>query len=172
MLIIPADISMSVKMLLMGTNSFSGFVGYFLLGYYFEKYDVRISNVIMLPLGLAGIIIANAMVVINPAAMEDYMRYYMPTVMLYGVAIYLWIRKLAKGLQDNRIATLLGDVGARTLGIYMLHMPVIILLEKAGIVAEKYYELFSIPVLSLAVLLIAYGLTVILRRIPVIKHFV
>lgn len=172
MLIIPADISMSVQMLLMGTNTFSGFVGYFLLGYYLEKYDLRVPERFLAILGVLGIGIVICLVVINPGIMEDYMRYYMPGVVIYGVAMYVLIRRLAQRLQDTKARGILSDMGTKTLGIYMLHMPVVMILGYMGVAAEYYCEAISIPVIALIVLLFTYGIVSLLRLIPVINRLV
>lgn len=174
MLIIPADISMSVQMLLMGTNTFSGFVGYFLLGYYLEKYDLRVPESMLAILGVLGIGIATYLVVMNPGTMEDYMRYYMPGVVIYGVAMYVLIRRLAQRLQDTKIYGVLSDLGTKTLGIYMLHMPVVMVLDKY-IDLNNYCTvnlIWEVPAFSFAVLIITYIIVCIMRLIPGVQRVV
>lgn len=174
MLIIPADISMSVQMLLMGTNTFSGFVGYFLLGYYLEKYDLRVPERILAILGVLGIGIIICLVVINPGIMEDYMRYYMPGVVIYGVAMYVLIRRLAQRFQDTKICGVLSDLGTKTLGIYMLHMPVVMMVDKY-IDLNNYCTvnlIWEVPAFSFAVLIITYIIVCIMRRIPGVQRVV
>nr|MCR5355191.1 hypothetical protein [Lachnospiraceae bacterium] len=60
----------------------------------------------------------------------------------------------------------------KTLGIYMLHMPVVMVMGYMGVAAEYYCEAISIPVIALIVLLFAYGIVSLLRLIPVINRLV
>ena len=169
-----ADNSMGdlVEMLDMGIGYLSGFMGYFLMGYYMENHRIRVPEWMIYVGGIIGIGVSIVISLGNPARMEDYISYPMPGVVIYSVSMYMIYKKLAHRLSEMPVGKFLADLGSKTLGIYMFHMSLIKVLEYYGVMAKNYNVILSVPVMSLVILIVMYMIVSALKLIPGLRKLI
>ena len=172
LLVVPYDISTLIKMLEMGLQNMSGYVGYFLLGYYLEKYEEKNGKWFIYLMGMIGIYTAVYLGCHQAEFMEEYMSYTMPGVVMYGAMMYLLLRRSARFLANTKLASVLSSVGQKTLGIYIIHMPVLMVLYSLGFNPGDMLPAVSIPIASVIVLVISYILVSGMRLIPGVRRLI
>lgn len=148
---------------------------YFLLGSYLVRFPpkkpLRISlyaSAVISYLFTIGVIIFTQT---HPGSMEQPFDFAL-TDLLMTAAIFLLFKQ---GISDSsskshRFFRLLS---VSSFGIYLVHPFVIDALEfHAGLTTLSFSPVLSVPVLTLLVFLISLGITIVLRKIPVLKTYV
>ncbi|MBQ6812700.1 MAG: acyltransferase family protein [Agathobacter sp.] len=151
-----------------------GYIGFFLLGYYIDNYEIGKKTRIRLYLtGGVGIILTIAMVmwdcITHYAPLERFWGYTMPGMVLAAVAVFVFFkyRKLKIKIIDN----FLEKVSKYSLGIYGCHMIVITCLWIMGYTTFSFHALISVPLISLVVLLISFATAFLIQKIPLVGKY-
>ena len=88
--------------------------------------------------------------------------------MIQSIALFLWIKD---SIIKNRFISLINSqISNYSYGIYLVHILVISLLFDRGIYWKFTNPLLSLPLLTLAVLIISFGIIFVLRKIPFGKY--
>ena len=163
-------------------NIFTGYIGYFLLGYYLINYSFSAAtlNKIYL-LGIAGFAIS----IITPfvcyrmgfAHTDDIIATdFTPDVVLCVTALFLWFKNNIKSDGKNIFGKVITEISALAFGIYLVHVLVI---EYIFSEDRNYYETvtswnpaWAIPVKALIVLIISYIITKLIKLIPFLRKIV
>ena len=163
-------------------NIFTGYIGYFLLGYYLFNFTFSKAtlNKIYL-LGIAGFAIS----IITPyvcftmgfARTDDIIATdFTPDVVFCVTALFLWFKNNIKSDGQNIFGKIITEISALAFGIYLVHVLVI---EYTFSEDRNYYETttgwnpaWAIPVKALIVLIISYIIIKLIKFIPVIRKIV
>jgi len=150
---------------------FTGFIGYLILGFYLNKYKLSPYLIYLFSyFGLLTTIIGTYFLTANNSGRLDEFFFdpTAPNIIFYSVGIFLFLKKHPL---DHWI---LKTISHCSLGIYLLH-PLIIDLLISGKLGFRIYpstftEFFGIPLMSLLVLVTSLFITLILKKIPILKH--
>ncbi len=154
-----------------------GYVGYFISGYYLNKYQLKPSaKSCIMAFGIIAAVIATAgtvhMSIADEATNVFLYEGLSPLVMLYSWAVFLFIksRKRLQAVSDKGCKRL-GAVAESTFGIYLIHDFANMALKDLGISLVEYFPIISLPVYSIAVFAVCLAVVLILRKIPGVNRY-
>jgi surface polysaccharide O-acyltransferase-like enzyme len=149
----------------------TSFVGYYLLGYFLKTHSLnQIQRRLLYGLGIVSLILAITATTLfapsHPSLLQLY-DYLSPTVLGLSIAIFLAIQSLPQ--LNKSYIPLLSNLSSLSFGVYLVHDIFIIILSHHHITTLSYNPLISIPSISLVVLLVSFGTSYLLNKIPWIK---
>ena len=152
-----------------------GYIGYFLLGAYIDKYDVVIKNrIIMYILGGIGICISISLVmwdcIYTQTLNERFWSYTMPGIYFASGAVFMAIKKIK--FKDGFFIKAISDISEKSLGIYGVHFLFIILFWKWGFSTFLFSGILSVPVISIIVFVCSYISSTAIKKIPIIGKYI
>ncbi|MGH0029444.1 MAG: acyltransferase [Myxococcota bacterium] len=153
------------------------YLGYYLAGHVLLHHRPRVPLPLLLAIVAAcvGVVAAGTHFLMErwgilPAGLYLY-EYLSPPVVVMSLAVFLIGMRIpapAAGSAGDRIVR---DMSAATLGIYLIHPMLIVLLRRQGISAVELGAAGA-PVVALVVVVAAYLLVSLLRRTPVLRQAV
>lgn len=150
----------------------SGYTFYFVLGYYLHTTSLsRKTENFLIALGIgASICIATFSYYLfytTSIPHGDFYEYNTLLVLLEATAVFIVVKR--RTIKENSMPSIIiSQISKRSFGIYLIHMLVI---EALGITATSINPIFGIPLFSILVLAISYGVISILARIPIINKW-
>lgn len=154
----------------------TGYVGYYIAGYYFTTYELQKKHKIGLYIaGIASVlftIVFTAIISHIQQEKQDVMYVYLlPNTLFASFAIFIAFRDGLKtiNLKNDKI---ISHLSLCTFGIYLTHDFFIQLLSMTGITTLSFSPFISIPVLSLLIFSLSYFFTSIIRTIPIVKKYI
>ena len=150
----------------------AGFTGYFLLGYFLNT--VRISPKAERLIYAAGIVSVIACVILSSlvslsqgAPNQTFYGNHTVTTLFEAVAVFVFFRE-----RLNFPARFIRVLSQYSFGAYLVHAAVITLLGKIGLHSLTFSPAVSIPVISVIVFVLSFGISAILNHIPVLKKYI
>lgn len=157
-----------------------GYIGYYVLGYYLDKYFVRIrkrSFYAILMLGLVNflweITICNhesaksgklSTILNDPLTVN---------VFFAAIAIFVLLRQLFKNVNtEGRFYRICRGLGRYSFGVYLIHPLLLSWLTARNITTLLLPVPISIPLMILLVVSMSYGLVWLLSRIPILGKYI
>ena len=157
----------------------SGFLVYYLLGYYLYRYNISKGAEIILYIAgattLVGARIADCFLAVQQESVVEFFTNYMsPLTMIYSAAIYtLFVKRISKAVFSQKAAQFFSWTTKYGFGTYLIHALVLELIMLFPIFQVTYLApVLWIPVIILAVTVISYGVTFILRKVPKIGKYI
>ncbi len=153
----------------------SCYVGYFILGHYIDKWGTENKSrlKIIYLLGILGIIITIGAVtvdcILTQAPQERFWTYCMPWIAASSIGIFSYVKNNSR---NGHMRNFMVGVSRYSLGIYGIHFMFILLLWNLGFSTFSFGGVFSVPVITLIVLLLSYGAVIIISKIPFGKYIV
>lgn len=158
-------------------TEFSGYLGYFVLGYLLTKWDMpqkgRTVLYAFLPVCLAGNYLSSAF-------FSQKMGSYHPGIYdSFGVltfflscTIFIFCKNLGKKISpDGRRARFLYRLSLDTLGIYLLHVGILDYMESKNLLFGTFDAAVGVPLISVTVFVFCAAVSALLRRLPVIGRY-
>ncbi len=152
-----------------------GFTGYFVLGYYLKTVVISAKGQGLIYIaGIAGLLftifgsVYKAYVVGLPYGYYDPQ---LPNVVCMTVAIFVFFQYHANGFA-NRYSKGVSAIAGCTLGIYLVHPLVMVVLQKFGIAVTMCPLYFSIPAITVLTFLISLCITWVMKRLPLLRDLV
>lgn len=158
---------------------FTGYIGYFVLGYYLYKYGdsikkslrtvIYVLGIISLPLsGFLNLYISNVedkkqLLLNNPFSLPSF---------IMTCAIFLAIKNMkisSKITSNEKAIKIISLCSIMTFGIYLIHPVIVDVIEMIGLTSLTEVSLVLLPLVTLIVLLLTAGIVAILINIPIIK---
>lgn len=154
----------------------SGYVGYFIGGYFFSKYDFSKRQVIFVYIfGVLSvifrIIVYRKIYLINGGDRTDIFNYLSPFVMITAFAIFLFFKRNIS-FKSYTVNNIIAFISSCTLGIYLLHGSILELFSRIGITPLSFNPLFSIGVLSLLTFVICFLVVTLIKKIPIVSKYI
>ena len=152
-----------------------GYVGYFLLGAYLDRYGAsKRSAVCLYILGCAGQIATIAGTIwdcnSSGALNERVWSYTMPNVFFAAAAVFLLARTHEP--REGKAYTCISFIARHALGIYGVHFLFILLFWKLDFTTFSFCGALSVPVISAGVFAASLAAAILLRRIPVLGRYI
>ncbi|GAA5188637.1 acyltransferase [Ferrimonas gelatinilytica] len=151
--------------------------GYLVLGWYLFNHDTRAQWRYWIGLGVAALAINWVGSYLLTAEKGSYnalfMGYKTLNTVLIGAMIFLLAQRYAEAV-GPRLRRWVTSLSTYSLGIYLLH-PMLLIPVRTAI--ERHYDAFghpalAIPLITLVTLLVAWALTALLSRIPLVRKLV
>ena len=157
----------------------SGYVIYYLLGYYLYKYDISVKKeVAIYIIGLILLVASRSGDIILSIYQNDCVEYFVnnmsPTTIVYSSAIFLFFVKRVVNCNfsecTGKIFKFLADYG---FGAYLSHALIIeLLITVIGLDTTMLPPIIMIPILTLFATILSITLAFLLRRIPLIGRYI
>lgn len=155
----------------------SGYLGYFVLGYILNKYDISKKWKRMIYASLPVCFLINYLV---SEFMSKKQGTYHPGIydsfgiftFVISIAIFLFFKELGRKItKEGKLTKLVSNVSLDTLGIYLLHVGVLNYLEKEEILFKNISALAGVPLISFGVFIFCMVVSAVLRRIKYIGRY-
>ncbi len=152
-----------------------GYHFYFILGYYLFKKELSKKNrYTIYGLGVVGFIATVFLTEFSSVRMAtpigDYYSYFSLNVLLESVAVFVWFRYHCYSFLNLNI--FINKMAKYSFGAYLVHFLIIRCLEKAEITTMSFYQILSVPILSVIVFISSFLISVILNHIPYVKRYI
>ena len=155
-----------------------GYISYYCLGHYLNYYSIKdkVKKIIYI-LGIISIIftitITSYISIKNNMANEFFYKNLLPNTLFLSMMIFIFIKdhfsKITLPTRSKKIITYLTSL---SLGIYLIHPFVIILLEELQIVPNKFNAIISVPILVIITFICSSIITMIINKIPILKKYI
>lgn len=157
-----------------------GYVGYFVLGYKLQNIHIQKTQTKMVILSTLAVVLLSTIVMFTYMRSNSdgflcqvYYDYMNPFVVLYSSCVFLLCRL---GFEDNRerskrVLSGFERMSKYSLAIYMFHMFVIVLFLQIDLNYRFLNPWISIPLLSVMIYAISFGVVFIGERIPFFKKY-
>lgn len=166
-------------------SSVSGFSGYLILGLLLGKLNITrkmfmVSGISYL-LSLIFTSMATYQLTVKSHGIfsEDFCGWLTPNVITSSISTFIMIKFLAlnlKILSHKNVLIIVKSISSASLGIYLVHIMILEILQngRLGITinAMQGHPFVSIPITAMAIFLISYAVTVVLKQLPVLKRTV
>lgn len=150
---------------------FSGYMGYFILGYYLsiKKFEeiplIKNSIAIIIVLLIAFTAYGTFILSTKKGKFDDELYQYLyPNIILLSVAVFLWVKSWR--FEITLLAKWRNKVNDYSFGIYLVHVAITWIISEIGINWNFIHPLLAIPITATICLLISFGLIYLLRLIP------
>lgn len=151
---------------------FSGFIGYIVLGNYLFKTPRKINNLLLIALFLAALLytsIRTYFISINKNELDEFfMDNLSLNVCLMSFCIYLFFKnnKFFTSLASQKFISM---ICRHSYGIYLSHLLILNIFLWLGLNFYFIHPVLSIPLITIACLVISCGLIIGMKKIPFLK---
>lgn len=153
-----------------------GYSGFYFAGYYFSKYSV--SRKIKMSIGIIGILsllitIAGTYYIAIMCGEQKEVLYdnLLPTNMFVAFAVFLFVQKITPAEISEKNYLIVTEIAKCTFGIYLIHYCILSVLVNLWPEQIRLNPLVKIPLFTLIVYLLSFGIIHYLRKIPFSKYF-
>ena len=155
----------------------SGYVGYYCLGFYLTKYGITKKHERYVHTITA---IAVTLLIIfvffqrnKTFGVEDIQSETLPFAVFMSISIFVVFKNIKEKIERSSFfSSIVTVVSPLTLGIYVIHPAINIVLRKLGLYALSFDPVISVPLSVILVVLISGIISWIIKRIPVFKNIV
>lgn len=152
-----------------------GYISYFILGYYVDKYDIaKKKRIILYVMGVTSLLITMELVIrdciINQNFMERCWTYNSPLITIASCAWFVFIKNIAPKFKPKK-RLLFRKITNKSLGIYAVHVLIILLVWKTGLTTFSFNSILSVPLISLLVFAGSYVVSFVIMKIPKIGRY-
>lgn len=171
-----APVIQALNQLLSGVNSqlIMGYAAYFVAGYYLNRLEPSPQTKrVIYTLGLLGTIYVIGMTGIvshvERLIATDYVAYFSVGIVFQSGAIFLWFKEHFN--QESPWTKRLSALSGYTLGIYLVHPMVLVVMDKLlGVWGLSFWPGAAIPVTAVLAFFISLAMTAVGCRLPVLKQ--
>jgi surface polysaccharide O-acyltransferase-like enzyme len=157
----------------------SGYIGYYIAGYYFTKYKLpKKAEYAIYVLGILSMLFAifgTSFISIRKNELnQTLLSPTAPHVMIETIAIFLFIKNKFENVNFSKAAyNIITNIGKCSFGIYLVHAFMITFVNNYfGINWNTYNPIISVPVICVLVFIVSYAVTLIISKIPIIKKYI
>ncbi len=169
-----ANIRLSIE-----TYFFTGYVGYYLLGYYlrqaqFDKRQKMLIYIIAI-IGFMMTIIGTAILSIDKGTyIGTFNRYFSPSMMVMAIGIFIIIKNIKWDgiLKYDRLNKVIMDASALSFGVYLIHALILDILRNSKIDVTLFNPILSIPIMAIGVAIISYVVIKLMKKVPIIGRVI
>ena len=155
-----------------------GYSGYFVLGHYLHTYYLPNKRnslpFIFVIINLSGLIMwITSMMSANGNLFNGWAYEYLnPIVAVISSLVFLVARNLGEAIKSSRVKMYITTMSYFSLGIYLLHIPVMILLRKLGFDYNFGSPVIAIPIVSLVIYILTYIIVLMISKVPYLKKYI
>lgn len=157
----------------------SGYVGYYIAGYYFSKYKLpkKVEYIIYI-LGVLSVffsIFGTSFISIKKHELNQTLLVATtPHIMIATVAIFLFVKNsLGKANISNITSSIIENISKCSFDIYSIHVFMIVAVNNyLGLYWYTFNPILSVPVICVLVFLLSYIVSLGISKIPVVKNII
>lgn len=153
-----------------------GYVGYYIIGYYLNEYELKESkrNIIYV-LGVLGIIstyiLTNIISIKTGKADSTFYSNFSPNVVFVSIAIFVFFKyEISRMHFNENVIKIITVISACTFRIYLVHDFFNMFIAKLGISTLTYNPLVSIPFIAVIVFICSLTVSYIIGKTPLLKR--
>ena len=150
---------------------FSGYLGYFVLGYYlsikkFEVIPLIKNSIPIIIISLITFTVYGTFLLSETKGKfdDELYQYLYPNIILLSVAVFIWVKSW--NFEFHFFSKWRNRINEYSFGIYLAHVAVTWILNEIGFNWNFIHPLLAIPIVTILCLFISFGLIYILRLIP------
>lgn len=153
---------------------YSGYIIYYLSGYYFSKYHVvdKIRK-ILISLGIISLVLAIVLTSLFSVKMgkpESILYDYLsPFTFFESIAVFLLIQHRFENRNNIKLIELISKL---TFGVYLVHDFFLTLFWKIGISIDNSKVILLVPLIAVCVFILSLSLSLFLSKLPYIKKII
>ena len=168
---------------------FAGYLGYFILGHFLLKHTDKEKNTAAVVLIWAAALVTFVIACVSGSArsVDDgvtcllFSTPFSLHCILLSVAVFALYKRLANGkdkaagaedTQREKKHSILVNLSAATLGVYLIHPLILDLMVRAGYFSVIGNVWTGLPVMLLLLMLLSFIIALILHRIPVVNKII
>lgn len=169
---------------------FAGYIGYFVLGYYLNNEDFKISDKSLMKIGLIIYIISTAVYIycaVNKIYFKDtYYLVILPVIQTAGIFLFFKYRaqysesgnvsisqKIYSAIKNSSIGKIVVSISLCSYGMFLTHYIFIWILRHEEITKPIFSgnPFIWLPLAYIGIVLFSWGLTYVCSKIPFLKEF-
>lgn len=152
--------------------SFSGYMGYTVLGFYLGNFVKKgnYSLIFYLLGALITIFGTRYLSIIDNQYNELFYNYLSPNVILMSIGVFGLFVNL--NLKNKRVQLMLSEISDYSFGIYFCHPLILLVLSKMKIDYMSFGPVFGFLITTILCILLSYILIYVLRKITILKEYV
>lgn len=153
-----------------------GYANYMILGYYLaNKKKVKMNSYFLLGSFLGIVIISSIIGKIDAIRIGSQSNilygYFMLPVFVEAIIIFILLQNFKFKEKSEKINLIIQKMSALTMGVYLFHPFIIDHLKiNFNITPLSFSPIFSIPILSLVIVLLCFIISFIFSKIPIVKN--
>ena len=155
-----------------------GYSGYFVIGYYLNRYELsKKRRIILCALGLCAYILTVLLPVFYYAVKglpnNRFNEYLTVNVCIMSVCVFVIFKHNKIVNRNGKTPAVVKTVSDCAFGIYLVHLIILEFAENhLGIDSMSFCPAAAIPLLSVAVFIISFMIVFVLRKIPVLNKYI
>ncbi|MBP3814096.1 MAG: acyltransferase family protein [Butyrivibrio sp.] len=159
-------------------SSISGYVFYYVAGYYFATEDLTLkTRKIIYAVGTLSVLVmyvtVTAIIIRQQYPTLVYHDYKNAGMPLFGIAVFVFLRYRFQNVnQDTKIMRVVVMLSKMNLGIYLVHDFGLILFKKAGLSPVMGTPFIALPILAVLDFAISAIMVYVVSHIPVLKKWI
>ena len=156
---------------------FTGYVGYLLLGDWCRRHKdntkLCVAFIVIATIVLAlSICISIYMSNLHAETRSSLIHYFSPITVMMAIAVYFMCSMLSvKLIECNKLQNIIKDISFNTLGIYLIHM-FLLIQGYTRVVRFVSNPLIFIPLIVGGVFVLGYVITKVLKKIPFVGKYI
>ena len=152
---------------------FSGYLGYYLLGFYIRKVKLEVHNLKYFAFFI-GLIILNFVFVFvflryTNAALEV-TRYLTVNVTLFSIGVFMIVKKMS--FRKGKLYSIVLEISKKSFGIYLAHELVLRRLILPIFEEMPFYNILSRPAITVSTLIVTYLMILGVSKLPNSKYLI
>lgn len=162
---------------LINSSTVSGWLGYFILGYYLRKYPInkiyRIIIYILAIIAYGFTAIANSYLSIKTGVATSFFTFsFSLSSFLSTVAFFIFFKyEVSKIKLSEGSIKVIEKISKNMFGLYLIHALILKILFNFGISSLSFNPLLSIPFVSILTFIFGYIIVVLISKIPFINRY-
>jgi len=162
---------------IINVSTVAGWLGYFILGYYLRKYEMKklYRNIIYM-LGIIGYLfsaLGSSYLSIKTGSATSFFTFSFSLSSFFStVAWFIFFKyEVSKINLSEKSIKIISRMSKNMFGLYLVHALVLKLVTSIGLTTLSFNPLLSIPIISLITFIIGYVLVVLISKIPYINKY-
>jgi surface polysaccharide O-acyltransferase-like enzyme len=166
------------KQIYFPVNELTGYVGYYIAGYYFAHYKIKekikTGIYIFAILSVLFTIVGTSLATLyKKEATGILYGYLLPNTMFVAYGVFLLFRQVFENMEfSDKSKKIIMKLSKNTFGIFLIHALIIQISGEIGINAILINPILSIPLISISVMIISHILTTVINKVPVLNKYV
>jgi surface polysaccharide O-acyltransferase-like enzyme len=155
---------------------FSGYIGYLVLGYYlslksdFGKISAHTISFLLIGLGIGSTVLGTTLSSIVAGKFDKtFYEYLTPNVLLLSIGVFVFFKN--QHAKNKRFKKLRMNISKYSYGIYFVHILVLMVLNKIGIIGALINPIIGVPITTLVCIMLSLGIIYCLNKIQLLKNF-
>ena len=162
----------------MNINLVLGYTGYFMIGHYLHKYNIKPNTkrliYLLAILSLIGTIVISSIWAVKTGILNQKLYgYLLPNTFFVSIAVFIFVKEKINKIQfKEKSLKIIQKIAYLTFGIYLVHDFFNIILPKIGLSPTMFNPILSIPIMSVIIFVCSFLVVLIISKIKFLNKYV